>query len=127
MPLGVCARAYVRLGYNKEDNGNKLHSSLSSSQTRLESWKNSTLIKQNLTREKSFKNPPASKGEVPVQLPAEEGLHGGRAVGAQCDLLPLGRQLIEGAPELTVEGRQVDVVLGGRVDGYGQSIKNILG
>ena len=55
----------------------------------------------------------ASEGEVAVELPAEEGLHGGRAVAAQRGLLPLGRQLVESAPELAVEGRQVDVVLGG--------------
>ena len=53
----------------------------------------------------------SSEGEVPVELSAEEGLHGGRAVAAQRGLLPLGRQLVEGAAELAVESRQVDVVL----------------
>ena len=54
---------------------------------------------------------PPSEGEVPVELSAEEGLHGGRAVAAQRGLLPLGRQLVEGATELAVESRQIDVVL----------------
>ena len=53
----------------------------------------------------------SSEGEVPVELSAEEGLHGGRAVAAQRGLLPLGRQLVEGATELAVESRQIDVVL----------------
>ena len=56
--------------------------------------------------------PGKSEGEIPVQLPAEERLHGGRAVGPQRGLLPPGRQLVKGAAELAVEGGQVDVVLG---------------
>ena len=55
--------------------------------------------------------PRPSEGEVPVELSAEEGLHGGRAVAAQRGLLPLGRQLVEGATELAVESRQIEVVL----------------
>ena len=61
------------------------------------------------------------ESEVAVELPAEEGLHGGRAVAAQRGLLPLGRQLVESAPELAVESRQVNVVLRS-LDGCGQSI-----
>ena len=108
MPLGV------RLGYNKEDNGNnKLHSSLSSlSSTRRESWKDSSFDQTEFDH-RILLISSVSEGEVPVELSAEEGLHGGRAVAAQRGLLPLGRQLVESAPELAVEGRQVDVVLGG--------------
>ena len=61
------------------------------------------------------------ESEVAVELPAEEGLHGGRAVAAQRGLLPLGRQLVESAPELAVESREVNVVL--NVDNQYQMLK----